>query len=319
MATPTQTPLRTIGSTLFAIFFLGATQLSASPPDLRQVLAKLAQSDSRLASIGYRLATRNAARCDRLMPATGLVLHSLDQYGPGAREAANSVWRFPTSVSIASVVPNTPSAKAGLQGGDGILAVNLVAVSPVLDSRWATAARDSLERKIQALPIGEPIRFDVLRGREQLTVTFMTEPACRTSFEVNPDEKVIARSDGSTIQVGANLLAKIDDEQLAVVVAHELSHTILGHRQKLAKLENSPERQASRQHRRLSRQFEDEADLLSLDLLQSAGFDPWSAPRFMRTFGGSFDPIVPGGRTHRTASARAERMEKALATRKPVG
>lgn len=297
-----------------AIFLASGSASAQTFPDSAKTLEIIQLSDSRVASVGMKLAIANAPYCPIKMPATGLVLHSLSQYSATFRKAAVQRWQFPSTLSVAAVVPGSSSEKSGLASGDGILAVNGKPVPESTVDLSPTSIRDSLEREIQALPPEAPIRFDIIRNGVRRTFVVSPDAACRTSFEVSADPKVVARSDGKTIQVGISLLDRIDDQNLAVVLAHELAHTILGHRTRLAAIEAGGGREAKARQRVLARQFEDDADLFALGLLARAGFDPWSAPRFMRKFGPTFDPVFSSGRTHRSASARARRMERALET-----
>lgn len=58
-------------------------------------LVRLRDSDQRVASVGFRLVTGNTAVCKRLNPATGLILHSLEQYRGASKDQAMALWTFP--------------------------------------------------------------------------------------------------------------------------------------------------------------------------------------------------------------------------------
>jgi predicted Zn-dependent protease len=68
---------------------------------------------------------------------------------------------------------------------------------------------------------------------------------------------------------------------LAVIVAHELAHSVLAHRRRLAAAGVSKGLLAEfGRNGRLNRQVEREADRLSVHLLRNAGYDPQLAPTF---------------------------------------
>lgn len=278
-------------------------------------LQHLRDSDLRVATVGYRLLTRNHALCPKRGSATGLVLHSLRQYGNAVREEALHEWKFPSPVSVEAIVPGSPAQVAGLRPSDGIEAVNDRRFASGGEDRTnATSQRDQLEQYLSGLDNTSLIKIYISRDGKSITSDLKPSPACSSRIEVVAGEAIKARSDGKTIQIGQGFAQRLDDEELAFVLAHELAHTIRGHRETLASLESSGTRAAKRQRQSLARQFEDEADLLALHLLQNAGWDPGTAPRFMRTKGREFDLLLPGG-THRRASERAKRMEEAIARR----
>ncbi|MFM5949483.1 MAG: PDZ domain-containing protein [Novosphingobium sp.] len=266
---------------------------------------RLATADLRVALIGYRLQTNNIPRCKAQMPATGLLLHSLAQYPQSFRGQAMARWPFPAAVSIESVIPDSPAAHAGLRSGDGLLAIGDQTLPLGLaPGEPTTGLRDRAEDLLNTLPPSAPISITIRREDRTLALAMLPVPACRSKIEVAPGLKIAARSDGRTIQLGLAFVERIDDDGLAVSIAHELAHTILEHRKQLERLEG-----AGRRSKDLARQFEDEADLLSLDLLRSAGWDPAIAPRFMRSQGKHYDPAMAGSGKHRSAEDRAKRME----------
>ncbi|HQV02563.1 MULTISPECIES: PDZ domain-containing protein [unclassified Novosphingobium] len=294
-----------IAAFLITVCFLKAFPAMADSVPSHSQLQRLAVVDLRVASIGYRLLTANSARCTMLMPANGLLLHSLPQYRAELRDEAVSIWTFPAAVSIEAVVPQGPAARAGIRSGDGLLEIEGQALpQSLLPGQPTTGLRDHAEELLQARPPAGPIALTIRRGDHNLTVMLASVPACRSKIEVAPGLKGAARSDGRTIQLGQAFAESIDDDGLAVAIAHELAHTILSHRKQLASLGAQ-----GRSTRALARRFEDEADLLSLALLSDAGWDPAIAPRFMRAQGKRYDPVLPGSGKHRSAEDRARRME----------
>lgn len=276
-------------------------------------VSALQTADLRVATIAWRLVTGNAGRCPHQMPGTGLLLHALEQYSGSAREEAVRLAPFPSDVTVLAVVPGSPAALAGIRPGDGVEAVNGLSTAALqVSGNHSSARRDAAELMLAALPARAEITLTLRRGTRIEQANLSPAPACRTRLEVVGGNSVRARSDGSIIQIGEQFAASIDDQGLATVLAHELAHTILDHRRHLAAIETNG---TARQRKALARQFEDEADLLSLDLLAGGGWDPAIAPRFLRRFAGQFDPLIGGRGVHRRAGDRAQRMEQELAKR----
>lgn len=299
----------TLLSLALSVSLLGNSPAAAGA--MRSDLIVLQAADLRVARIGHRLLTSNARRCAKTMPGTGMVLHSLGQYNQAARPEAVALHGFLTPVSVAGIVPEGPASLAGLIPGDAIASINGVPLVPSTQLATAnTVDRDQAEQRIWSLPTDAPIRFGVVRREGPVELVVTPVPACRVRLELVSGRQVKAQSDGKTIQLGQAFAANLTDEELAFAMAHELAHVILGHRTKLAAFETPlADKQTKLERARLARLFEDEADLLSLHLLASAGWDPAIAPRFMRGKGKKFGG---GSRTHRKTSDRARLMEQEI-------
>ena len=272
----------------------------------------LRATDLRLAVIADRLVTANAALCRDLQPALGFAFQAIDQYAPGERPAARAVFGFETGVSVEAVVPGTPAA-ATLQANDSLVAVGDTPIPPAGMGGATAATRDSAWAILAGQSPSAPLRLTVKRGGATLALSFVPRPACRAAFEVLPGRKTTAQSDGRIIQIGDGVMAQYTDEQLAVVVAHELAHIVLRHR---ARLEAAGVKWGLLsdfgKNARLFRQTEEEADLLSVALLRNAGYDPRIASDFWRTVGAGFGDGLASP-THQSAKARATAIDAEIA------
>ena len=290
-------------------FILGLA-VTLSWPAQAGLLETMRDMDMRLASIMFRLTTGNVSSCPHRMPATGMVVHALEQYAPDLREEARATFGFPATLSIMAVVPGSPASNAGLAPGDGITSINGITVREAggKDS-GSSRRRDEIERYIAAQPPAEAIRLSIRRGGQEFPVQVRPVPACRTRFEVSSGLGEWAISNGETIQLSARFLARFGDTALAVVAAHELAHNILGHR---ARLEGQKVKRglagAFGRSARLVREAEDEADRLSVHLLSAAGINPMTAVDFWRGEGRAIGGGLFHAATHRGAKARAALM-----------
>src|SRR3546814_7868561 len=89
-------------------------------PGQEAALAGLRAADLRLATIAHRLMVANVALCDRRAGATGLVLHALDSYDSGIRDAARRTFGFETPVAVEAVVPQSAAARAGVRADESV-------------------------------------------------------------------------------------------------------------------------------------------------------------------------------------------------------
>ena len=295
-----------------ALLLLAAlTAPAESSPTLREV-------DGRLATIGWRLQTGNAALCRALQPAPGVQIHAVDQY-PAALRAAWAQSGPP--VQIEAVVAGSPAAVAGVAADDGLLAINGEPVpAPAPGSAGVSTTRDAANALIARQPADRPLALTLQRAGRPLTVTIPTSPGCRSAFEVLLGPGLKASSDGRIVQVSARFFETLSDDKIAAIVAHELSHTILNHRARLeaAGVKWGVLAEFGR-NGRLFRRTEDDADRLSVHLLCNAGYDPQAAVRFWLEDGGKVDGGPFRGPSHGSAKARAAAIAAEIATLPPAG
>ncbi|WP_375395875.1 M48 family metalloprotease [uncultured Sphingomonas sp.] len=286
------------------------TSLAAgpAPPDQVAQLETLRAVDLRLATIAYRLTTANAALCRDLSPTPGWAIQSLGQYAPASRAAARQVFGFERPIAVEAVVSGGPAEKAGIRPNDSLVSVDGAAL-PNGDPVAGTAnsiTRDAALAQIARKPIDRPLTLELVRGGTARKVAIDAPAGCRSNFEILLTPGMDASSDGVVVQIGVRFFERYGDEAVAAIVAHELSHTILRHRQRLdaAKVDHGLFAELGR-NGRLFRATEGAADQLSVSLLYNAGYDPLNAVRFWREHGGDVDGGLFRSRTHPSASARA--------------
>lgn len=276
-------------------------------------LELLRVTDLRLATIAYRLVTANAALCRDPQPVPGLVLHAIDQYPASLQPRLRSVFGFAAPVSVETVVSGSPAA-AVLKPGDAITAIDGTTMPVPKPGNPSSVTRDAANAILAGEPADKPLTIDILRDGRPMTVTVAGQAGCRSAFEVLLGPKLSASSDGRIVQIGVRFFEKYDDDQIAVVVAHELSHTILRHRARLeaAGVSWGVFGEFGKNGARF-RRTEDDADLLGMYLMRNAGYDPQLAVKFWRTAGPDIDGGMFRSRTHGSAKARAAAIEAEIA------
>lgn len=274
-----------------------------------QDASPLATADRRLALVAERLQGANVALCRQVMPLTGLILHSADQYGqPSPARFADG------AVAVAQVLPASPAAATGLAADDGLVAIGGQPVAD-LPLQPGHPRRDAAFELLAGQDPARPVALTMRRGGQDLAVAINAVPGCRALVEVLTDGDNLARSDGRVIQVSQALVARLSDDDLAVIVAHELAHAVLEHRRRLsaAGVETGFLGEFGR-NRRLRRLVEEQADVLSVHLLANAGYDPALGPRFWRSEAGARTDsgILRSGAYH-SRHWRAAMMEAEIA------
>lgn len=278
---------RTKSGLLFALVLLSqsAALQAARDPGLLEIR----DLDRTLATISFNLATRNAALCPRQLIWSGLLIHDLNQYGPSFRAAAKETFRleanYPASLAI---VPGSPADTAHLSEDETITAINNQLVTPATLERRATTQSinmvlSQLEEALQA----DPVRLAVRNGTTERTVVIHGIPGCASRVELAPGPGLTAAADGETVQVsGALAEFVLNDDELAIVAAHEMAHNVLRHRERLdaAGVQRGLLASFGKNASRI-RATEVEADYLGLYLAARAGYDISAAIGFWERFG----------------------------------
>lgn len=247
--------------------------------------AALAATEARVAAIGFRLTTANAAWCPARQPQFGWIWGDSRLYPADRRPEALGVYGAadPTHVFIAALALTSPAASAGMVVGTPVVGVSDAPV-PAGIGDHPFARITALETQLAALPTDTPVAIHIGAGR---VIDITPVRGCVSDFRVEASEKQGAVADGRLVLVNQALADfAIDDAELAAAIAHELAHNILRHRARLdaAGVDRGLGKQFGR-NARLFRQTEIEADRLSVWLLAGAGYDPAAAGRFWTRFG----------------------------------
>lgn len=268
----------------------------------------LAAADARVAAVAWRLQTANVALCPKTEPLSGMSLHMLDQYPPGARAEAVSRYHLGDAPALSVVVNGSAAARVGLRPGDAITAIDGAPTPRSVPGKarydHVAAAQAMLEHALAdasaELEIGGA-RHVVLTG----------DPGCASRVELAPAKGLNASADGRTVQIGGKLYAlAASDDELAAAIAHELAHNILEHRAALKGVSRGLFAGLGRNGQRL-RASEDEADTLGVRLVQGAGYDPRAVASLWRKLARVGGPSFLSDGTHPGWKKRIARAQAA--------
>lgn len=286
----------------------GSVSAEARPDDGLLFIQTL---DQRIADISWRLASANAQLCDRRMSGIGISLHNAVQYAPAYRQAAIDTFGFGDGLpAVLAIAKAGPGEAAGLKVGDRIAAIDGERIAP---SRPGTGKDDyapisAMTARLEQLPVDRPARLEILRGDTVSTITVAPASICRSRVEVVPGGQINASSNGLSVQVYGKLAlwTKTDDE-LALIIAHEMAHNILDHNRRIEreKIGTGIFASLGRDGRKM-RDIEREADRYGLYLVARAGYDYRVAPDFWRRLANTSGLGGVWATTHPTASNRAE-------------
>jgi hypothetical protein len=306
-----------------AALLLAAAPLPPEPvdPELAASLQALAAKDLRVATVAYRLQTGGVDHCAQHSRLSGLVVQDASQYRADLRPAVAQLFGLSDLPTVTAVVPDSVGARAGIRVGDGIKTINgqsLAAELPGVTKRSADGSRfsallDRMDAAFAAGPVTLQLRRAGAEGAQPVTITVMGAEACRSAVQLDLSGARNASADGRVVSISQGVFDFTrNDDELAFVIGHELSHNILGHRNFLdsTHTSNGVLRGVGHNGARI-RDTERQADYFGVYLTAWAGYDPHAAARFWKRMAHA-DPL--GGLfsdgTHPGNGSRARDLER---------
>ncbi|WP_158266293.1 M48 family metallopeptidase [Allosphingosinicella deserti] len=292
---------------------LPVPQAQAQPLPAPLVASTLRESDARVAAIAYRLARMGKALCPETHPLTGMLFHHLAEYGLADRALMIERYALNRGPGILTVLADTPAARAGLKAGDVLLTIGgqpLTSGAVIAAEAKRTVWRkrvEAEEARLEAALRQGPVPLKVLRAGQSIEVTLDSEPGCYGKVRLARSTQVNAFASGSTVIMTTAMLDFLkSDDEVAVVLGHELSHNILKHPDLLDD-QGVPRKGIFRGiGKNASRVWktEEEADRFGIRLVWRAGYDVNAAIPFWRRYLGRYDALPQIFRTHPSLSVR---------------
>lgn len=306
--------IRYFSSAASGFLLLGAAPAGAATGQNQETFEAVRKADLELATIGWRLSVPNAPLCDRLEPGLGLQLHTLDQFDSGSRAPAKAYFGFATPVAVEGVIVGSPAERGGIRADDSLVRVGSVDIASLPGKPGTTQRLVATQLAIAALPPDAPIEVEAIRAGAPVKVTIQPVPACRSRFELLLSSGYNARADGTMVQISSQFLDEYTPEQVAAAVAHEFSHNILHHRDRLeARGVDFGMLSGFGGNVKYFRQTELQADLLSVYLLANASYPPRASIDFWQRFGPSKAGGIFRSRSHPHWRDRIATLEAEIA------
>ncbi|MEY2503530.1 MAG: hypothetical protein QOI07_3867 [Verrucomicrobiota bacterium] len=305
--------------------FLLAAQAPAAPPvpAAAQVApaplalgTTLRRDDLRVGAVAYRLAVAGRALCPEVIPQTGLLFHHLGEYLPRDRPLMVTRYGLDRGPGVLAVVAGSPADRAGLVAGDVLLGVNgipfpsPVAIAAERDSKRMRAMAEASEAQLEDALAHGPAALRVLRDGRELTLSLGSVPGCEARVRLARSSQVNAFHTGRKVVMTTAMLAFVaSDDELAVVLGHEMSHSILHHP---VMSEGEGILAGFGIGAGAIWQREAQADRFGLRLMAAAGFDLGAVIPFWRRYLMKYDgPQL--FRSHPSLEARTKMAEQEIA------
>lgn len=297
---------------MFVCIIMGATQgcasLATRLPDVgstalkfeqhRQETAAFAEVDqlyARLHHVTAPILAANTELCPKTRYDIGVTTHKLKSYPKDMRVAAAREYGAKDTPSIRFVRPGSPSAMAGIERGDAIVGADerpLSADDKGLQTLFEDGGREISIRK----------KDGTLKG-----YTVKSREICGYNLNLKMSSVVNAYATGKSISVTSGMMkfAK-NDEELALVIGHELAHNTMNHVRKI--VTNTI---VSGMAKRYARPFESEADYVGLYYLVRAGYSAEDVEDMWRRMALTSPRHVARAKTHPTYPDRFLRIAAA--------
>jgi len=294
----------------------GARRASSFGPADRFVA--LQALEGRVTGVFHRLTTANLELCPTKGRSAGWALHAANQYGAEMRPFAMAQGDLRGDLpAVLALAPGGPAERDGLRVGDVILAVDgeRMSIGEEAAPETYSGLAGNLTIADRALSDDGPVLLTLSRGGVPVTVALTPEAACGHRVHLDVSDELNARADGADVFISTALAGFTQsDDELALILAHELAHNILGHRERFDR-----EAPARRVFGNLAvapgslAAAEREADRWSLYLMHRAGFDVDVAAPFWRRFGEANWRVRWAQWGHPSAEVRARQLETVAA------
>ena len=249
---------------------------------------------ARIYRVAYPILARAAPLCeDKQRPTLGMRFGNAHNQGKEYREAAARLAGMGNELQVVQLAPGAPAERAGIREKDILLAVENRAVPA------GEGAREKLLATLEeAAKTRKQLEVKIRRAGAEQVLRVEHEQVCDYPVTLNPADAINAFADGKQVVVMRGMLRFVrDDLELAVVIAHELAHNVMGHVRKqtgnallgtildvlaASRGVNTQGAFGGMATMVFSKEFEAEADYVGVYFIARAGYDIDKAPNLWR-------------------------------------
>lgn len=286
------------------------------------------QLANHMQNIAYNVLTASAPMCgEQVRQTLGMAYWNEDTFTSKWRAAARNAFGIGEKVELSRVAPNSPAARAELLVGDVLVTVGEHEVGN--GQNGLENLQTYLEKNLTAQPIKVVYTRD--NGESLQTTRITPDPACDYQVLYDDNTAVNAFADGQRIVMQRGILEfSRNDDEIAMIIGHELAHNVLNHVQKkttqvaagmlgglLLDVLIGTSGEFSDLGQRVGAQayspdYESEADYMGLYATARAGYDIEKAPFFWRRMGSRNTQAIEMTTTHPATAARFVALEKTV-------
>jgi len=280
---------------LVALTLSGCASVSTRLPDItapqlsgeqtrQEVMAfdDMERQQQRLMQVALPVLKANTELCPKTRQDIGVMMHSLKSYSKALRPAAKRELGARDEPSIRLIVNGSVAEAAGLKVGDQFLTSKGKVTTPTSNA-------------FQAL-LNEGGNIQVRRDGQEIPVTLSSETVCGYEVRLAQTSTINAYADGRHITMTTGMMNFVkNDDELALIVGHELGHNTMGHIPKIV-----TNFILSFGGTRFTRPFESESDYVGMYYMVRAGYSPEGVEDFWRRLAVTNPKYVAQAKTHPT-------------------
>ena len=211
-----------------------ATFLSATDAEIdaeirlqkEMALSQRHKENNHIRDIYDQIVTKNADICKKKVSNMGFTLWNIDSFKGEEREIAEKIYNLDHVYKVSHVFKRI-KGKYNIEKGDKIIAINKVDIS-------STPTKIKNVSKAVNKYKGKYVDLLLLRGDEEIKTRIKTSKQCDYGLVYYSQEMGInAYADGKDIFITRGMYRFVEsDEQLAIVVGHEIGHNVMKHQAK---------------------------------------------------------------------------------------
>jgi hypothetical protein len=178
-----------------------------------------------LFNISFPLMAANTAFCGtKTTPGIGVTFWSVYTVSPAYKKAAEALYNLYGALAVQFVADRSPADRAGIRSGDLVLAIGGHGIPMKPNAR--KLAQETLENAGDNL-----VDITLERRGRRFTVTLQPLRLCDYPVVVDYENNDLnASATGESIIVDKGMMRFIqNDDELALIIAHELGHNAMGH------------------------------------------------------------------------------------------
>ncbi|MFC1798896.1 M48 family metalloprotease [Thermodesulfobacteriota bacterium] len=180
----------------------------------------------RLMRVAYPLQVAAAPFSEEdIRPSIGIVYVNKYSFSSDFYDTAVRIYQMGEALQIGQVMEGSPADQAGLKSGDILVKFENESVPT-----GAHADKKFFETMMTKLEAGNPVTISVMRDNILKKVEVVPENICAYPAVVAGGDAVNAYADGEKVVIFKGMMRFArEDQELALVVAHELAHNIMHH------------------------------------------------------------------------------------------
>ena len=188
-------------------------------------LQKVKARYERLQKVGYPILKNSSELCENTINSLGVMFNAYvtsDKYSDIEKE----VYEIDDRLLLTYVIPSSSAFKSGLRSNDEIVSINDIK---------ATIDKEKFHKELEKLRAkSDSLKVIYKRQGEERVATFDPDLICNYPILLVQNDSVNAFANGSQIGITTGMIRFAQkDEQLGLVIAHELGHNIMDHISKL--------------------------------------------------------------------------------------